>query len=257
MALGTIKRQAKRLPFSVPLLIFVDTNHRSPMKRIMLTALCLFCFFPLAFAQSTNALFLKDGSKVTGYVQAMDPAADVTIRTNDGKMLTFPMKEVDNIIWSYREKEPGPGPIYRYGDVFRWKYNDMELSDRNFERYFDDDLYHTYITARNQFNLGGAGLTLGIGCILLSAIYFDYDSGTGKQSDTFHAYIYSANILICLGSIFTGIGISRLNWVERTFNARQENYDTSRVINSMKLNPSIMLTSSNDLALGASLTLSF
>ena len=233
------------------------TGRRDGLRRLLPTVFILLCLAPKAFSQSVNALFLKDGSKVTGYVQAMDPAGDVKIRTSDGKILSFPVSDIENIIWSYREKEPSPGPIYRYGEVFRWKYNDMELSDRNFDRYFDDDLYHTYMGARNQFNLGGAGLTLGIGCTLLSILYFDPDAE--KQSDTFYAYAFGANVLVCLGCVFSGIGISRLNWVERTFNARQASYDTSfsRIIDSMKLSPSIMLTAGNDLALGASVSFSF
>jgi len=233
------------------------TGRRDGLRRLLPTVFILLCLAPKAFSQSVNALFLKDGSKVTGYVQAMDPAGDVKIRTNDGKILSFPVSDIGNIIWSYREKEPSPGPIYRYGEVFRWKYNDMELSDRNFDRYFDDDLYYTYMGAKNQFNLGGAGLTLGIGCTLLSILYFDPDAE--RQSNTFYAYAYGANVLICLGCVFSGIGISRLNWVERTFNARQESYDTSfsRIMDSVKLNPSIMLTAHNDLAVGASVSFSF
>ena len=222
--------------------------------------LCLCCGMTYCHSQSTNALFLKDGRKVTGLVQEMNPDSGVRIRTADGNVLTFPMRDINNIIWSYREKEPGPGPIYRYGETYHWKYNGMELSDANFDRYFDDDLYHTYIGARNQFNIGGAGLTLGIGCTLLSVLYYDRDKDFSHQSGTFYAYAYGADLLICLGSIFSGIGISRLNWVERTFNARQADYDSShnsRIRNTLQLNPSVMLTASNDLALGASLSLSF
>ena len=228
------------------------------MKRLLLVMFCLCCGITFCYSQSTNALFLKDGSKVTGLVQEMNPDGDVKIKTGDGKVLDFPRKDIENIIWSYREKDPGPGPVYRYGEIFRWKYNDMELSDANFDRYFDDDLYRTYIGARNQFNLGGAGLTLGIGCTLLSILYFDPDAE--KQSGTFYAYAFSADVLICLGCIFSGIGISRLNWVEKTFNARQAGNDasgSSRIINSVKLNPSFMLTAHNGPALGASLSLSF
>ena len=231
---------------------------RSSMKRLLMAALLLFGVMPMAFSQSANAVFLKDGTKVVGYVQDMDPAGSVSIRTTDGQTLSFPMSDVGNINWSYRLVEPGPGPLYRYGDVFRWKYNNMELTDKNYDRYFDDDLYHTYIGGRNQLNLGGASCVIGLGCIIVSAFQFDPESS--RQSGAFWAYSAAADAFICLGCVLTGIGISRMNWVERTFNARQaaaDNSLTSRIMDSMRLNPSVMLTAHNDLVIGASVSFSF
>lgn len=225
---------------------------------LLVAALLLFVFKPMAFSQSANAVFLKDGSKVVGYVQDMDPAGSVSIRTTDGKTLSFPMTEVGNINWSYKLIEPGPGPLYRYGDVFRWKYNNMELSDKNYDRYFDDDLYHTYIGGRNQLNLGGASCVIGLGCIVLSAFQFDPESR--KQNGAFWAYSAAADVFIGLGCALTAIGISRMNWVERTFNARQaaaDNVQNSRIMDSMHLSPSVMLTAHNNLAFGASVSFSF
>lgn len=231
---------------------------RKSLKRLLAAVLLLFGVMPMAFSQSANALFLKDGTKVVGYVQDMDPAGSVSIRTTDGKTLSYPMSEVGNINWSYKLIEPSPGPIYRYGDLFRWKFNNIELSDKNYDRYFDDDLYHTYIGARNQFNLGGACCVIGLGCIAVSAFQFDPESR--KQSGAFWAYSAAADAFICLGCVLTGIGISRLNWVERTFNAREaanDNSFTSRIMDSMRLNPSVMLSADNDLAFGASVSFSF
>lgn len=228
------------------------------LKRLAAAALLLLGAVPMAFSQSANAVFLKDGTKIVGYVQDMDPAGSVSILTTDGRTLSYPMSDVGNINWSYRLAEPGPGPLYRYGDVFRWKYNDTELSDRNYDRYFDDDLYYTYISARNQFNLGGASCVVGLGCIAVSA--FQFDPEANRQSGAFWAYAAAADVFICLGCVLTGIGISRMNWVERTFNARQAAYDnsfTSRLMDSMRLSPSVMLSAGNDLAIGASVSFSF
>ena len=231
---------------------------RKSLKRLFVAALLLFGLMPMAFSQSANAVFLKDGTKVVGYVQDMDPAGSVSIRTTDGRTLSYPMSDVGNINWSYKLIEPGPGPVYRYGDVFRWKYNNLELSDKNYDRYFDDDLYHTYIGGRNQLNLGGASCVVGLGCIVISAFQFDPESN--KQNSAFWAYSAAADVFIGLGCALTAIGISRMNWVERTFNARQaadDNSFTSRLMDSMRLNPSVMLTADNDLAFGASVSFSF
>ena len=227
-------------------------------KRLLLTFLSALLFIPSVMSQTVNALFLKDGSKVLGYVMQLDSLGSIRIQSTDGKMLSYQMSDIDNIIWSYRQKEPGPGPIYRYGDVFCWKYNDMELSDKNYDRYFDVDLYHDYIVGRNQFNIGGAGLVLGVGSTLLAALSFD--PSANRQNSTFVAYTSGACVLFCIGGIYTYKGIRRLNQVEKTFNERQAGYEASNhssTLNSISLNPTLLLTTRNDLALGASVSLSF
>ena len=59
------------------------------LKRLLLTAAFLVGLMPMAFSQSANAVFLKDGTKVVGYVQDMDPAGSVSIRTTDGRTLSL------------------------------------------------------------------------------------------------------------------------------------------------------------------------
>lgn len=247
----------------IQFLTFVMTNYVImgciDIRRFGLTALCLFWLFPLAFCQSANALYLKDGSRIIGYVMALDSAGDVRIMSTAGEMISVPTQSVDNINWSYVIKDAGPGAIYRYADTFRWKFNDTELTERNYEKYFDADLYHTYVSAHNQFNIGGACWVYGITCLVMTVLSFDPKAD--KQSGAFYAYAGGTNVLICLGSVFTGIGKARLNWVERTFNnenaADNELSYSSTTRRSVQLNPSILLTAQRDLGLGATLTLSF
>lgn len=228
-------------------------------KRFLLVALYLLCFIPLAHSQSANAVYLKDGSRIIGHILELDSVGDVKILSMEGDMISVPKSNVDEINWKYVIKDPGPGAIYRYGDMFRWKYNDMELSDKNYEKYFDDDLYHTYVGGSNQFNLGGACWLYGITCAVLTVL--SYDPKADKQSTAFWAYAGGANVLICLGSVFTGVGKARLNWVERTFNEQNAERNgvtySSNILNSIKLNPSIMMTAQRDLGLGATLSFSF
>jgi len=229
------------------------------MKRSLVLACLLFCCVTFAFSQSANAVYLKDGSRVIGYVLNMDSVGDVRVQTTDGRMFTFPMSQVDNINWSYTIKESGAGAIYRYGDKYRWVRNDLELSDRDYERFFDDDLYHTYVGGSNQFNLGGACWVYSITCAVISVLMIDPKAD--KQDSSVYMYAVGANVLACLGGVFTGIGKGRLNWVERTFNeqnaATNEITYSSKFRNTLKLNPSILLSSQHDLALGATLSFSF
>ena len=227
-------------------------------KRFLVAVLCLFGFVQVAFSQSANALYLKDGSRVVGYVLELDSAGDVRIQTTAGEILSFPMSGVDDINWSFVIKDPGPGAIYRYGDQFRWKYNNTELTDKNYEKYFDDDLYRTYVRASNQFNIGGACWVYGITFLVMTVV--EFDSKADKQSGTFFAYAGGANALICLGSVFTAIGKRRLNWVERTFNsqnAADNELSYSKILNSMQLNPSVLMTAQRDLGVGATISFTF
>ena len=230
-------------------------------KRLFVLAIGLFCFIPLAFCQSANAVYLKNGDRVIGHILEMDSiGGDIKILTMEGDMVSLARDVVDKINWSYFIKEQGPGAIYRYGDMFRWKYNDTELSDRNYEKYFDDDLYHTYVGGSNQFNLGGACWLYGLTCAVLTVLEFDPKAGAG-QSGRFYAYAGGANALICLGCVFTGIGKRRLDWVASTFNAQNAadnelSYSSKRQ-NTMMLSPSVLMTAQRDLGLGATLSFSF
>ena len=229
------------------------------LKRGLLVASLLLFFVPSIFSQSANALYLKDGNRIIGYVLNLDSVGLVSMRTTEGEMVSVPMANVDNINWSYEIKKAGVGAIYRYADRFRWVYNDEELSDRNYERYFDADLYHAYITGSNMFNLGGACWLYSVACLAFSIWSFDLDSGS--QSSSFYVYTAGAGVLACLGSVFNRMGKKRLNWVERTFNSQNaadnELSYSSGILNSVKLNPSIMLTAQRDISFGATLSLSF
>lgn len=228
--------------------------------RLFVVSVCILQlgFISQAFSQSVNALFLKDGSKVLGLVMGLDSIGGVKIQTTDGSMLSYRTDDIDNIIWSYKQKEPGPGDIYRYADVFRWKYNNMELSDRNYEKYFDVVMYHDYVVGSNQFNIGGAGLVFGVASTMMAALSFDPSSR--RQSKTFYAYACSAGVLYCIGGIFTHKGIKRLNNIVKTFNSHEADYvssNSSTLMDAIMLSPSLMLTDQNDLALGASVSVSF
>lgn len=237
-----------------------NSNKSKCRKRLTILALLLLCYFPLAFSQSANAIYLKDGSRVIGYVLELDSlGGDVRMQTTQGELVSFPMSDVENINWSYVIKEQGAGAIYRVADKYCWKRNNTLLTDRDYERFFDDELYHTYVGGSNQFNIGGACWVYGITCMVISICNIDFNSR--KQDSSVYYYAGGANVLICLGCVFTGIGKGRLEWVEKTFNsqnaATNELSDSPRLLNSIKLNPSVMLSARNDLAFGATLSLSF
>lgn len=225
------------------------------MKRFLLAVFCLLCFAASAFSQSANALYLKDGSRIIGHVLEVDSIGDVKILTMDGTMLLVPNGRVDDINWSFVIKDPGPGAIVRYGDTFRWKYNDTELSDKNYEKYFDDDLYHAYVVGSNMFNLGGACWLYGISCAVLTVLSFDPKAD--HQRTAFFVYAGGTTVLMSLGYVFTNKGKSRLNWVESTFNSQNAADNETSFSSKVKLGPSVLMTAQRDLGLGATLSFSF
>lgn len=229
-------------------------------KRYLAVALFMLCSISFAFSQTTaNALYLKDGNRIIGHVMALDSASNVTIQTTMGDMVSVPMTDVDNINWSYVIKQTGAGSIYRFADKYRWVHNDVELSDRDYERFFDADLYHAYITGSNLFNIGGGCWLYSVACLAFAISSIDLENS--QQPAAFYAYAGGAGVLAILGSVFTNMGKKRLNWVERTFNSQNsfssENTNSSNILNTLKLNPSIMLTAQRDVSFGATLSLTF
>ncbi|MBR3658841.1 MAG: hypothetical protein IKN61_02915 [Bacteroidaceae bacterium] len=214
----------------------------------------------MAFSQSAHALYMKDGSRVIGQVLEVDSVhRHVKVLLVDGTRLLVPQSSVKEIDWSYVIRKTAPGAIYRYGDSFRWKYNDTELSDKNYEKYFDDDLYHNYVTGSNLFNLGGAGLLYGITCAVMTVLSFD--TKADHQSAAFFAYAGGAVVLTGAGIVLTKKGKARLDGVERTFNSRNaadnETSFSSKNKSFMQLNPSVLMTAQRDMGLGATLSFSF
>ena len=206
-----------------------------------------------------STLRAADAEAVYRTLISLDSAGFVSLKTTEGERLYVPMANVDNINWSYAIKPSGAGAIYRYADRYRWVRNDTDLSDRDYERFFDADLYHAYITGSNLFNIGGACWLYSVACLAFSIWSFDFDSSC--QSTSFYVYAGGTGVLACLGAVFTKMGKKRLDWVERTFNsqnaASNELSSSSGILNSIKLNPSIMFTAQRDISFGASLSLTF
>ena len=64
-------------------------------------------------------------------------------------------------------------------------------------------------------------------------------------------FAYGADLGICLGCIFRGIGKGRLNWVKDTYNSGRSYSST------INFAPSLMMTAQRDMGVGASIVLTF
>jgi len=250
------------------------------LKKTLLIISAL-VFSSLVYSQSVDVLFLKNGSIIRGSVVELNPAENVKIQTSDGSLFVFSMQEVDHLSKDEKIKDKpntivaninvdtnlldskarnATGKIYRKGDSFYWKWNEEILSNNDYEKFFDDDLFDTYKGAKTQFNTGTACWVIGIACLGLSVINLTHMSSDTKAKDNAIAFATGADVFICLGSVFRGIGNGRLKWVEREFNSRCGNFSSSNSIINMKslrFEPSLMMTAQKDLGFGASVVFAF
>lgn len=148
--------------------------------------------------------------------------------------------------------------IDRHGDSYYWVDNNVKLTDDECHSILDMELYSTYKSAQKQFNKGKGWLTLGLVCAGSAVATLVIASQDNMRYEDRVLYANMATILefgadvgICLGCVFRGIGKGRMEWVKDTYNEGKST--ASRV----GLSPSLMLTAQRDIGLGATLSFSF
>lgn len=230
------------------------------MKRIIFL-LALSFITSISYAQS-DVLFLKNGSIIKGSVQEMDPSNGIKIQTSDGSVFVYSMADVDHVSKDSKTLNGVPsvnlyGEIERYKSEFRWKGTHKFLTEEEYSSIFNEDLYDTFKGAHKQFNVGRTFMTLGLGCLVVTCLSLygasQDDTKQAAEEDLAIAqlFAYGADIGICLGCIFKGIGKGRLNWIENTYNSGKS-YSTK-----LEISPSLMMTAQRDFGFGASISISF
>ena len=152
--------------------------------------------------------------------------------------------------------------IDRHGGNYFWLDNGENLTDIEYASILmDGNLYETFRSAQKQFNTGKGLLYMGLIC--LGASVFTLSTAMGEDingntiitnencADLAVVLAYGADIGICLGCIFKGIGKGRLEWVKDTYNSGKN------VSSRISLSPSLMMTAQRDMGYGATLSLSF
>lgn len=241
------------------------------MKRFFFI-LFLSALTSMVWGQSVNELHLKNGSIIKGTVVEMDPSGDIKIQTSDGSLFVFPMTDVKELKTSnnsissikantsYSKALNSDNNIRRNGDSFYWEYSERYLTQKDFSKYFDDDLLSTYKGAKKQYLSGSVFLLLGATCLGLSIINLAFTEHPNNDYTLEYSLAVGADAFICLGCVFRGIGKGRLNWIEKEFNYRKglnSSLNASKPLKTLKINPSLIMTAQNDLGYGVSLNLSF
>ena len=231
------------------------------MKKLIILTLTLLCMISYASAQS-DVLYLKNGSKIKGSVLEMDPTNGVKIQTSDGSLFVYSMSEVDRV----SKEDPNKtafdklntyGQIERRGSNFYWKETGKNLTKQEYATILDDELLDTFESAHRQFNTGRTFWGIGLGCLAITCISCvaaaNEETQQAFEEDLAIAQLfgYGADVGICLGCIFRGIGKGRLNWVKNTYNSGRPYSST------LNFAPSLMMTAQRDMGLGASLVLTF
>ena len=232
------------------------------MRRFFVT-LISFCIVFFTNAQS-DVLYLKNGSIIKGSVLEMDPSNGVKIQTSDGSLFVYSISEVDRVSKdNLLNREESANKVKTYGQIerdkssFRWKETGAFLTSEEYRMIFDDELYDTFQGAHSQFNTGRTFMGIGIGCLAVACISMvagaKEKNKRAMEADFALAQLFAfgADVGICLGCVFKGIGKGRLNWIERTYNS-------GRIYSSnIYFSPSLMLTAQKEFGLGATLTFSY
>ena len=233
------------------------------MKRILCLMVLLLSIASLSYAQS-DVLYLKNGSVIKGSVLEMDPSNGVKIQTSDGSLFVYSMSDVERVSKdNVSGGENGTAKVKTYGQIerrkgnFCWKETGKNLRSEEYALILDGDLYDTFQGAHRQFNTGRTFMGIGLGCLAVTCVALV----AGASESTLEAmeedfviariFAYGADVGICLGCVFKGIGRGRLNWIEDTYNSGRT-YSSN-----LQLSPSLMMTAQRDLGFGATLSLSF
>jgi hypothetical protein len=240
------------------------------MKRLSTLLLFLVCMIPMCYAQ--DVVFFNDGSTLEGEILEVNPSSTLKIKTSDGGTFVVNMSEVDHLSKNGNVGKPSAintnvRLIDRHGKDFYWVDNGKKLTDIDYQRELKGDLFKTFNSARKQFSNGGSLLFGGAILTVMSGLfYYSYlnsaanvgyaSSGIQVYDQSklvgFYAASLGADVCLCLGFVFRGIGKGRLEWVKDTYNGGS--YHTSTKIG---LSPSVMMTAQHDMGMGATLSFSF
>ena len=135
----------------------------------------------------------------------------------------------------------------------------MRLTDDECRSILDLELYTTYKSAQEQFNKGKSWLSFGIVCGVASVLIASRVAATNVSRNNDNnglrygamALAVGADVGMCLGFVYKGIGQGRMEWVKDTYNSNRP------TASRFSLSPSLMLTAQRDLGYGATLSLSF
>ena len=231
------------------------------MKRWVIITISLLCIVTSISAQS-DVLYLKNGSKIKGSVLEMDPTNGVKIQTSDGSLFVYSMSDVDRV----SKEDPNQtafdklntyGQIERRRGNYYWKETGNYLTKQEYATILDDELLDTFESAHRQFNTGRTFWGIGLGCLAITciscvaAVNEDTQQAFDEDMAIAQLFAYGADLGICLGCIFRGIGKGRLNWVKNTYNSGRSYSST------VNFAPSLMMTAQRDMGVGASVVLTF
>lgn len=150
--------------------------------------------------------------------------------------------------------------IDRHGANFYWDDDNVRLTDDECLSILDLELYTTYKSAQEQFNKGKSWLSFGIVCGVASVLIASRVAATNNVSGNNDnkglrygamALAVGADVGMCLGFVYRGIGQGRMEWVKDTYNSSRP------TASRLSLSPSLMLTAQRDLGYGATLSLTF
>ena len=210
--------------------------------------------------QATEYIYLQNGSIIKGIVLEQIPDKTIKVQTSDGSIWVFNMSEIIKIT-----KENNETSAINLTDEFLLKNQHSKLERRGSHLVINQtpltntqllqlvgiENLHTYTSARKQLKTGRTLFTIGLASIggAIGSVLLYAESMDEYYISAMYAMATAADITICLGSIFKGIGKARINWVA-------ENYNKEKNL-SFNVVPSIINTKYQSIGAGLSLQYKF
>ncbi len=228
------------------------------MKKIAILIVTLVLSVTAAAQQYTECVYLKNGSVIKGVIEEQIPNESLKIRTADGSLFVYQMVEVDKIT-----KEAVQAPAMAssqtapVGNRPSWAPAGAKLKASHFNDLYLDgqkltvdeardllgpEYYGTFRSAYRQIKTGRTFLTVGLVGLGFAAVSLVVAATSENEYDAadFSSLAVSCGVIadvgICLGCIFKGVGNGRRNWVINSYN---EKYLGTGQYASLRLEPAV------------------
>lgn len=242
------------------------------MKKLLFSFLFCCVAFLVNAQQYVECVYLKNGSIIKGTIVEQIPNETLKIKTADGSLFVYSFADVVKItkevistpVNNYSRARAGL-QVTRHNDLL---FNGKKVSNSERLQMLGADRFKTFNSACRQVRTGRSflvvgfimtGITLALS-IASAEVEYEEDSDYYRSAAIISGAV--ADVGLCLGFIFKGIGKGRRNWVVQDYNMNHSVSFTNNIGSSnLYFAPSVVRTPNlplnNQFAYGAKVCLNF
>lgn len=227
-------------------------------NKVLLLVLAMMLSAGTTIAQNAtkSVVYLKNGTSVTGVIMEMQNDT-MKVKTSDGALLTYPMREVESVKneSALEGEKTGSGARYKIRRLGRdICVGSISLDPVQIYNFLDKDLYDTYVSAYQQSGWGAFFITTGLVTAGLG-LYLGVLGKNQKIRNSGWVLCGVSGVLAPIGYVVRGIAKGRIGWVVDEYNSR-------KMANMLELAPTVLgfndiTTDSKSYAIGATIRISF